>query len=69
MNCPWGEKALGNYLGDDRLAWEQYDSCVLLGRATERLPMLVDQGDADDFLTEQLKPNCWYRLRSRQITP
>ncbi len=55
MDCPWGEKALGNYLGDERAAWEQHDSTVLVGRATEQLPVLVDQGDADDFLEEQLK--------------
>ena len=55
MNCPWGEKALGNYLGPDRKAWEQYDTTVLLGVAPERLPILVDQGDADDFLSTQLK--------------
>lgn len=55
MNCPWGEKALGNYLGPDRKAWEQYDTTVLLGLAEERLPVLIDQGDADDFLPGQLK--------------
>ena len=56
MNCPWGEKALGNYLGDDRSAWEDYDTSVLVTRTQARLPMLVDQGDADDFLEEQLRP-------------
>ena len=56
LNCPWGEKALGNYLGADRSAWEAHDSCALIARAEEKLPMLVDQGDADDFLLEQLKP-------------
>ncbi len=56
LNCPWGEKALGNYLGEDRSTWEAYDSCMLIARAEERLPMLVDQGDADDFLKDQLKP-------------
>ncbi len=56
LNCPWGEKALGNYLGDDRSAWAAHDSCALIARAEEPLPMLVDQGEADDFLTEQLKP-------------
>ncbi len=55
LNCPWGEKALGNYLGDDRESWQQYDSCVLVGQAQERLPVLVDQGEADNFLEEQLK--------------
>jgi S-formylglutathione hydrolase len=54
VNCPWGRKALGNYLGDDRKAWLEYDSCALLTRAEERLPVLVDQGEADDFLEEQL---------------
>jgi S-formylglutathione hydrolase len=54
MNCPWGEKALGNYLGEDREAWLDYDSCALVAAASEQLPVLVDQGDADDFLQEQL---------------
>lgn len=56
MNCPWGEKALGSYLGDNRDYWRQYDTTVLLGKAKEHLPMLVDQGEADNFLQEQLKP-------------
>jgi len=55
LNCPWGEKALGNYIGADRAAWQQYDSCVLVGEASEQLPILVDQGLADNFLQEQLK--------------
>ena len=56
LNCPWGEKALGGYLGDDKEAWREYDTTELVARAEERLPMLVDQGEADDFLAEQLKP-------------
>ena len=55
MNCPWGEKALGNYLGPDRSSWEAYDACSLIGKATNHLPILIDQGGADDFLEEQLK--------------
>ena len=55
INCPWGQKALGNYLGDDRAAWAQYDSCELVKQSTEHLPVLVDQGSADGFLVEQLK--------------
>ncbi len=54
MNCPWGEKALGGYLGPDRGAWRDYDSTALLATSSERLPVLVDQGDADDFLALQL---------------
>ena len=53
---PWGEKALAAYLGDDREAWKQYDAVALVGNAAERLPLLVDQGDGDDFLNTQLRP-------------
>tara|TARA_B100002019_G_scaffold68938_1_gene59342 strand:- start:41 stop:880 length:840 start_codon:yes stop_codon:yes gene_type:complete len=57
MHCPWGEKALGNYLGDDRETWKQADSSELLQQHGQRAPkILVDQGSADAFLSEQLKP-------------
>jgi S-formylglutathione hydrolase len=55
LNCPWGEKALGGYLGPDREAWRAHDTTALLAQASERLPVLVDQGDADNFLEEQLR--------------
>ena len=54
LRCPWGEKALTGYLGADREAWRPYDTTELLGTVTGRLPALVDQGDADGFLAEQL---------------
>jgi S-formylglutathione hydrolase len=54
--CPWGHKALGGYLGDDKAAWPAHDACELIADAPERLPLLVDQGGADGFLEEQLKP-------------
>ena len=53
--CPWGTKALGNYLGDDIEKWKNYDSCQLIRAGAQQLPMLVDQGEADDFLAEQLR--------------
>lgn len=53
---PWGEKALGAYLGEDREQWLQYDAAALIPQADERLPLLVDQGEADPFLNEQLRP-------------
>ncbi|NYZ61529.1 S-formylglutathione hydrolase [Luteimonas deserti] len=53
---PWGAKAFGAYLGDDRAAWRAYDATALVETATERLPLLVDQGDADEFLDDQLRP-------------
>jgi S-formylglutathione hydrolase len=56
MNCPWGEKALGNYIGSNKADWEQYDSCALIAKAQEKLHILVDQGQDDNFLVTQLKP-------------
>ena len=57
--CPWGEKAFTAYLGDDRAEWAKHDAALLIesGAAAGRFDdILVDQGDADPFLTEQLKP-------------
>ncbi len=56
-SVPWGQKAFGRYLGNDQQAWLAYDSCHLLGGADARpLPILIDQGDADQFLALQLQP-------------
>lgn len=54
---PWGEKAFGAYLGDDRPAWESHDASLLVGKASKKIPLLIDQGDADGFLEEQLRTN------------
>ncbi len=54
--CPWGEKALRRYIGDNPTDWDQYDSCALILSSESKKPILVYQGDADDFLAEQLKP-------------
>lgn len=56
MSCPWGEKAFLRYLGPDRTAWRQWDSCELLARARQPLTLLVDVGEDDPFLDSQLKP-------------
>jgi len=53
---PWGEKAFAAYLGDDRDTWRAWDATELIADARERLPLLVDQGGADEFLRTQLKP-------------
>lgn len=56
--CPWGEKALGAYLGADREAWRTHDASLLI-EARKAAPfddILIDQGMADPFLAEQLKP-------------
>lgn len=54
--CPWGEKALGKFLGADRRRWEHYDASLLVKNADRSLELFVDQGMDDKFLTEQLKP-------------
>ena len=54
--CPWGEKAFSNYFGEDRAAWEAHDASLLVAKAVEQLPTLVDQGEADGFLAAQLQP-------------
>ncbi|MET3438713.1 S-formylglutathione hydrolase [Sphingomonas sp. 1185] len=53
---PWGEKALGGYLGPDRAAWRQADAVALIEDGARVPDLLVDQGDADQFLAEQLRP-------------
>ena len=56
LNCPWGEKALGGYLGPDRATWRAYDACALIADGARVPDILVDQGTADQFLASQLKP-------------
>ena len=56
LNCPWGEKALGGYIGDDRAKWREYDACALIEDGARVPALLVDQGLDDTFLEGQLKP-------------
>ncbi|WP_375392390.1 S-formylglutathione hydrolase [uncultured Sphingomonas sp.] len=53
---PWGQKALGGYLGDDRSLWRKHDAVALIEDGARAAALLVDQGEADDFLTGQLQP-------------
>jgi len=55
VQCPWGQKALSKYLGDDQAGWKHYDTVELIRAGASQLPMLVDQGLADNFLKSQLK--------------
>ena len=55
LNCPWGEKALSAYLGADRAAWAAHDACALVKSRGFGGTILVDQGEVDNFLCEQLK--------------
>jgi S-formylglutathione hydrolase len=54
---PWGEKALGGYLGPDRAAWRAHDAVALIEDGARVPDLLVDQGDADSFLDGQLRPH------------
>lgn len=58
---PWGDKAFTAYLGNattaERTSWDAYDASVLMRNATTFIPVMVDQGSQDNFLSEQLKPN------------
>jgi len=56
LHCPWGEKALTGYLGPDRADWRAYDACALIADGARVADILVDQGEADGFLDDQLKP-------------
>lgn len=55
---PWGQKAFSNYLGDDEATWREWDSCALMQASLtdQAIPTLIDQGDADQFLANQLQP-------------
>ena len=53
---PWGQKALAGYLGDDRAAWRKHDAVALIEDGAQVSALLVDQGEADNFLVEQLRP-------------
>lgn len=52
--CPWGQKAFSGYLGEDKKAWAEYDAHLLVGKAKQKRPLLIDQGTDDKFLKDQL---------------
>ncbi|MFV0477135.1 MAG: S-formylglutathione hydrolase [Parahaliea sp.] len=68
MQCPWGEKAFSHYLGDDREMWRSYDTTELLAGAA-KIPILVDQGEADEFLESQLKTQLLLEVAAREAYP
>ena len=57
MQCPWGQKAFKNYLGDNTEDWEKYDASQLVKSNPSGALMLVDQGLDDDFLEQELHPH------------
>ncbi|WP_422342888.1 S-formylglutathione hydrolase [Parasphingorhabdus sp.] len=69
LNCSWGHKALGGYLGTDQSTWRDYDACALIEDGARVTDILVDQGTADQFLDEQLKPNLLVEACERAAIP
>lgn len=67
--CPWGRKALGRYLGEDKTGWQEYDACALIDDGARVNEILIDQGTADQFLEEQLKPNLLVEACERAAIP
>ena len=68
MDCPWGIKAFTGYLGEEPGDWCEYDATYLLGHTGSDLPILIEQGLADEFLVEQLKPeNLWQVAEEKDI--
>ena len=67
--CPWGEKAFGGYLGDDRAAWARHDATALIGAGARCAPILVDQGEDDQFLDAQLHPHLLEQACARAGQP
>ena len=68
---PWGKKAFTAYLGEDQSAWSQWDSCALLhgSHADAAIPMLIDQGDNDQFLADQLQPAVFAEIARQKDWP
>jgi len=71
VNCPWGKKALGGYLGSDETAWKDYDATELVQRYNgPPLELFIDQGGEDQFLKEdQLLPNNLTAAAARAHVP
>ena len=53
---PWGQKALGGYLGEDRAAWHKHDAVALIKEGAKLPELLVDVGEADPFIEKELRP-------------
>jgi S-formylglutathione hydrolase len=54
--CDWGKNIFTHYLGDDESTWREYDATLLIENASHKIPLLIDQGDKDEFLDDQLMP-------------
>ncbi len=62
---PWGEKAFSNYLGSNATEWAEYDATELVAQRPSAAEMLIDQGTADNFLAEQLRPELFTKAAKK----
>lgn len=71
MNCPWGKKAFSHYLGDNKKLWANYDTCELMNQLepASYVPMRIEQGEADNFLVEQLKIEALFKRVNEKDYP
>ncbi|MEO0854161.1 MAG: alpha/beta hydrolase-fold protein, partial [Cyanobacteria bacterium J06648_11] len=70
VQCGWGEKAFGAYLGGDRDTWKAYDATELIATSTWNSPILIDQGSTDPFLEkQQLRPDLFQQACQRAEKP
>ena len=70
MECPWGQKAFSHYLGDNQQRWREYDTCFLLENAMHPLtdlPIWIEQGSDDEFLSGQLMLDRFEALIARGV--
>ena len=70
LQSAWGRHALQHYLGNNPQAWQLYDTCHLISCATTKpFELLVDQGLADPWLLEHLKPGLLQETCTRHQYP
>uniref|UniRef100_A0A2P2IVQ4 S-formylglutathione hydrolase n=1 Tax=Rhizophora mucronata TaxID=61149 RepID=A0A2P2IVQ4_RHIMU len=70
INCPWGQKAFTNYLGDNKAEWEEYDATCLVSKSHDvSATILIDQGELDKFLHDQLLPGKFEEACRRANVP
>lgn len=68
--CPWGEKAFNAYLGDNKAEWQRFDACALIASGQmEKIPLFIDQGEADPFLQQQLQLHKLEQVCAQQQHP
>lgn len=70
-SVPWGKKAFTAYLGEKQSGWAQWDSCALMfaSNSDNATPMLIDQGDSDQFLADQLQPAVFAEIARQKDWP